>query len=245
MSPQKRPQPKVKSPPSTPATDPATKTVFLGRDGLGAYISDPASFPASRVIYHHESFVVINDLFPKSTIHLLLLPRDPVRSLMHPFTAFEDPGFRASVMEELGKLRSLAAKELKRIAGKHSYKEQRREAAMESDVTDWPEGRDWESEIVSGIHAGPSMNHLHVHVMSRDMHSACMRHRKHYNSFNTRFLVPVEDFPLDEDDGRRHPGREGSLDSDLVCWRCGRNFGNKFKRLKEHLDEEFEKWKKE
>ena len=245
MSPPKPSHKTTKTPPSsTPASDPATKTIFLGRDGLGAYITDPGSFPPSRVIYHNDSFVVINDLFPKLSLHLLLLPRNATKYLMHPFDAFEDAEFRASVVEELEKLRSLAARELKRKFGKESAIEQRRDAAMESDTTSWPEGRDWEKEIISGIHAGPSMNHLHMHIMSRDMHSECMRHRKHYNSFNTPFLVPVEDFPLEKDNTRRHPGREGYLDSDLTCWRCGKNFGNKFKRLKEHVDEEFLEWKK-
>jgi len=71
-----------------------------------------------------------------------------------------------------------------------------------------------------------------------------MRHKKHYNSFATPFLVPIEDFPLDEGDVRRHPGREGYLDRELVCWRCGKGFGRKFKELKGHLEEELEEWKR-
>jgi aprataxin len=31
----------------------------------------------------------------------------------------------------------------------------------------------------------------------------------------------------------------------MKCWRCEENFGNKFARLKVHLDDEFEAWKKE
>lgn len=247
MSPKKR-EKRQRSPPSnTPPTDPATETVFLGRDGLGAYIADPASFHSSRVVYHTENFVVINDLFPKSSIHLLLLPRNPSRQLLHPFNAFDgsDAEFLASVKEETRKLRILAAKELKRRFGKYSKTQQARDEAMQEPITSWPEGRDWDKEIISGIHAGPSMNHLHVHVMSREMHSECMRHRKHYNSFQTPFLIDVEEFPLEEGDDRRHSGREGYLNRDLVCWRCGKGFGNKFARLKEHLDEEFEAWKAE
>ena len=89
------------------------------------------------------------------------------------------------------------------------------------------------------------MNHLHVHILSVDRHSECMRHRKHYNSFATPFLIDVEDFPLNKHDPRRHAGRERYLERDLVCWRCQRNFRNKFAKLKEHLEEEFEVWKKE
>jgi aprataxin len=31
----------------------------------------------------------------------------------------------------------------------------------------------------------------------------------------------------------------------MKCWRCGMNFGNRFARLKEHLEAEFEEWKRE
>ena len=248
MSPKKTSQ--SRRPPSPhvrKAEHSTTKTVFLGRDGLGAYIADPASFPSSRIVYHTEKFVVINDLFPKSSLHLLLLPRNPSKQLLHPFVALSDTEFLSEVQAEVRKLRLLASKELKRRFGRDSKKEQAREAAMEENEgkSNWPDGRTWEKEIISGIHAGPSMNHLHIHVLSVDRRSECMRHRKHYNSFSTPFLIDVEEFPLADDDPRRHPGREGYLNQDLKCWRCGKNFGNAFKRLKEHLEEEFLAWKGE
>ena len=87
------------------------------------------------------------------------------------------------------------------------------------------------------------MNHLHVHVLSKDMVSPCMKHRKHYQTFNTPFFVPLDAFPLAEDDERRHPGHAGYIERKLLCWRCGEDFGNKFAKLKVHLAEEFERWK--
>lgn len=108
-----------------------------------------------------------------------------------------------------------------------------------------PSGRDWAAEIKCGVHAVPSMGHLHIHVLSRDMHSPAMKHRKHYNSFNTPFLVDVADFPLESGDVRRSSKDEGFMRRDLVCWRCGHNFGNRFKELKDHLEREFEEWKRE
>lgn len=110
-----------------------------------------------------------------------------------------------------------------------------------------PQGRDWLAEIRCGVHAVPSMGHMHVHVFSRDMHSPCLKHRKHYNSFNTPFLVDIAEFPLAREDIRRGRGtrEESFMKRDLVCWRCGRNFGNRFKELKGHLEDEFEEWKRE
>ncbi|ORY71844.1 HIT domain-containing protein [Pseudomassariella vexata] len=239
------PKPKAAAPPKQDSSKPRS---FRDRDGLGAYTANPTNYPSNRVIYHNDDFVAINDLYPKSTVHTLLLPRSD-RSRLHPVEALEDPQFLASVQAETLKLKKLVAKELQRRYGKFSEADKQREAVLngeaEWDSPELPNGRDWEAEVLVGIHAHPSMNDLHVHVLSRDMISECMRHRKHFNSFNSPFLVDVADFPLAKHDPRRHPGREGYLDRDLLCWRCGENFGNRFKRLKEHLDIEFEAWKKQ
>ena len=251
-SPSKRRQPTDKSTslPSTNLSEPsenASAFSFNGRNGLGAYIVSPAAFPTSCVLTHSPDFVTLHDRYPKSSIHLLLLPRSRSKTLLTPFAAFEDPNFLVSVQDEVRKLHLLVAKELKRKYGRFSALEKAREAALEAakEGDEVPAGRDWSKDILSGIHARPSMNHLHVHVLSPDRCSEFLRHRKHYNSFATPFLVDTEDFPLRKDDVRRHPGREGYLSRTLKCWRCGEDFGNKFKALKEHLEVEFEEWKKE
>ncbi|KAI4195356.1 MAG: hypothetical protein LQ350_007253 [Teloschistes chrysophthalmus] len=240
------------SPVSIPKTLPAF-TTFTGRAGLGAYIHAPESFPGSRVISYDENFVVTNDLYPKSSIHLLLLPRQPEKQLLHPYEALqEDTEFLSTIQEEVRKLKLLVAKELQRRFSKFSSKDRKREEAIENaleagkelDEATLPPGRDWSKEVIAGIHSHPSMSHLHIHILSVDRHNKCMRHRKHYNSFNTPFLVGVDEFPLKKEDMRRR-FKEKFLQEDLVCWRCGKNFGNKFARLKVHLEEEFEEWKKE
>lgn len=235
---------KTKSPAPPELKSAAQTSAFNGRDGLGAYIANPASYPSSRVITYSDAFVTIHDLFPKSSIHLLLLPRDPSKSLQDPFTALADPVFCAQVQAEVRKLRVLAAKELKRRFGRDSSQEQRHELALEKGEDGAHEGRDWSQDIMAGIHARPSMNHLHIHILSRDFHSDCMRHRKHYNSFHTGFFIDVDEFPLAEDDPRRNPGRAGFLSEEFRCWRCDKGFGKGFAALKKHLEDEFEDWKK-
>lgn len=214
--------------------------------GLGVYLQDPSS---SSVIYHNDYFVAINDRYPKATVHTLLLPRSEKHNLLHPFDAFEDADFLASVRAETDKLKSLAAKELRRRLGPKSASDAARQRVLDGAEPETPgtlpPGRDWSSEIVSGVHAVPSMRHLHVHVFSRDMHSEALRHRKHYNSFTTPFLVPLEDFPLPEDDARRDTKKEEYLKWGFKCWRCGGEFGNQFQKLKRHLEDEFEIWKRE
>ncbi|KAJ5943406.1 hypothetical protein N7516_003574 [Penicillium verrucosum] len=222
------------------------KSVFGARDGLGAYIAKPETYATDVVVYHNDDFVAIHDMFPKSSLHLLLLPRDQTKTRMHPFDAFEDAEFLEKVKAETRTLRNLAAGELRRKYGKDSAQEQARQAALSADPPpdELPQGRDWERDIVVGVHAVPSMNHLHVHILSVDRYSDRLKHRKHYNSFSTPFFVPIEDFPLAEDDVRRDPTKQGYLKRDFTCWRCSRGFGNRFAELKQHLEQEFKEWKK-
>lgn len=241
------PKPKAKPPNPAPPT-----ASFPGRAGLGAYLANPAAFPASRVIFHTPTAVAIHDLFPKATVHTLLLPRSPAHNTQHPFDAFDDAAFLAQVRADTARLKALAAAELRRLLGAHSAAEAARNAVLDGHAEPaageggeavLPVGRDWERELLVGVHSVPSMSHVHVHVLSRDMHSEKMKHSKHYLSFTTEFLVPLEDFPLAADDERRRQGKWP--ERPLVCFRCGREYGNKFKELKEHLEVEFELWKKE
>ena len=45
------------------------------------------------------------------------------------------------------------------------------------------------SEFNIGYHAVPSMAQVHVHVISRDFISPCLKHKKHWNSFNTDYFI--------------------------------------------------------
>lgn len=236
-------KPKPKQPPK-PVDARTSRTTVFGRDGLSAYTLDPTSFPQSRVIYHDDKFVVINDLYPKATVHLLILPRDPEKNIERGQEAFEDPTFLEECQEMEKKVRKIVAEELRRKLGKYSASEQPRRDALESDdiPNELPPGRDWDAEVITGTHANPSMNHLHIHVLSRDLHSECMKKSNHYQSFTTDFFIQMHEYPLSENDPRRHYRR---FPDDMICWKCGKNFGNKMARLKEHLELEFDAWKKQ
>jgi aprataxin len=219
------------------------------RDGLLGYILSPSTSP--RVIYYNDQWVLIRDLYPKATVHLLLLPRDPEYYTQHPFRAFQDPGFLAQAREEVVKAKRIAGSELRRLLGKFSETERPRIEAMNAEFdadapAELPSGRDWESEIKVGIHAYPSMSHMHIHIISKDMHSKCVRRKQHYNTFNTPFLVNMEEFPLAEDDIRWTLNVKPYYhDWDFKCWRCDKNFGNKLTELKRHLEKEFLEWRSE
>ncbi|OAP62808.1 hypothetical protein AYL99_02035 [Fonsecaea erecta] len=218
------------------------------RNGLLAYILEPAKFSSETVILSSDKTVLVRDAFPKATVHLLLLPRDPAKQTLNPRDALDDQDFLDMVRTEAATAVRLAASELSRLISPYSKSCQDRIAAMESDnpPDELPPGRDFSKEFKVGIHAHPSMNHLHIHIISRDMHSDRLKHRKHYNSFNTDFFIPLEDFPLAKDDIRRQTSyQNANLTKDYKCWRCKKMFGNKFTLLKAHLEEEFNAWREE
>jgi aprataxin len=215
-----------------------------GKDDLLDYILAPEGNP--RVVYHTDNWVLIKDLYPKSSVHLLLLPRNPVFFRQHPYRAFQDANFLEDARSEVTKAIEIAAAELRRLNGSYSVKEAPRIRAMELDdpPDELPEGRDWKRDVRVGIHGYPSMNHMHIHILSVDRYSPCLKHAKHYNTFNTKFFVPLDDFPLSTDDGRWVPEKlKEYTDGDLICWRCGRNFARKFKKLQEHLEMEYKEWR--
>lgn len=216
------------------------------RSGLLPYINNPDSHPTS-VISYDENFVLIRDLFSKATVHLLLLPRDPAKFLLHPHDAFADLVFLDQCKQAAASAAQLAAKELQRLLGQYSVLDKPRLEALEGGDESIPLGRDWGAELRVGVHAHPSMTHLHMHIISRDMHSEWVKHRKHYNSFNTDFFIPLGDYPLVEDDERRSTNHQNRnlKDMDFKCWRCGREYGNRFKELKAHLEQEFKAWSEE
>jgi len=216
------------------------------KDALLSYIQAPEGDP--MVIYFNSLWVLIRDKYPKSSVHLLLLPRDPTFYRQHPFRAFNDAEFLKSARAEAIRGVDVAASELRRIYGRYSALEKVRIEAMELDdpPDELPPGRDWRRDIKVGVHAYPSMSHLHIHIFSADRCHTMMKYSNHYNTFNTDFFVPLHDFPLSQDDDRWQPERLREYrDSALLCWRCGKSFGRSMKQLKNHLDEELLEWQAE
>lgn len=198
------PKPKTIISPKPPSSRPH---LFRNRMALGAYIASPESYPASVVIYYNADFVVIHDKFPKATVHTLLLPRSPKHTLLHPFEALQDVEFLEKVKEEVGRLKVLVAAELQRRLGSFSRSDAAREAVLNGDAEpeeaedgqdetaekdkgkepQLPPGRDWMADLMCGVHAVPSMGNLHIHVLSRDMHSPAMKQEQ-----NVYFLTPSD-----------------------------------------------------
>ena len=89
-----------------------------------------------------------------------------------------------------------------------------------------------------GYHAIPSMTRLHMHVISQDFNSPCLKTKKHWNSFTTEYFIDAENIiSMLEKDGKLHFDRtvfEAILKRPLQCHICRRNQQN-LPKLKEHI----------
>ncbi|KAJ3062029.1 hypothetical protein HDU98_002062 [Podochytrium sp. JEL0797] len=91
----------------------------------------------------------------------------------------------------------------------------------------------------AGFHAVPSMAHLHMHVISDDMVSPFLKNKKHWNSFTSRFFIPLEDVV----EKIKEKGSieinieeyEQLLKGPLVCHKCKATLKN-IPELKKHLE---------
>ncbi|KAI8557049.1 hypothetical protein RHMOL_Rhmol05G0304000 [Rhododendron molle] len=81
----------------------------------------------------------------------------------------------------------------------------------------------------------PSLQHLHLHVISQDFDSKHLKNKKHWNSFNTAFFRDSVDVMEEIDKfGRATLKEEDILSMELRCHRC-RSAHPNIPRLKSHI----------
>eukprot|EP01084_Bolivina_argentea_P245718 411307_1 len=89
-----------------------------------------------------------------------------------------------------------------------------------------------------GYHALPSMEPLHLHIMSTDMNSEFLKNRKHWNTFTTEFFRKPSDFGAElESSGHVFSDKaifQALEKGPMTCPKCGWAFGSCMKGVKEH-----------
>ncbi|XP_076285799.1 aprataxin isoform X2 [Lasioglossum baleicum] len=94
-------------------------------------------------------------------------------------------------------------------------------------------------EFLIGYHAVPSMQRLHLHVISTDFNSPCLKTKYHWNSFTTPFFLPSVDVCnqlREKGELKRLKSEESAehLNTPLKCHKCSHTPKN-MPELKRHL----------
>ncbi|XP_006863088.1 PREDICTED: aprataxin isoform X4 [Chrysochloris asiatica] len=88
-----------------------------------------------------------------------------------------------------------------------------------------------------GYHAIPSMSQVHLHVISQDFDSPCLKNKKHWNSFNTEYFIESRAvIEMIQEAGRVtvQDGTSELLKQPLRCHECQQLLSS-IPQLKEHL----------
>ena len=140
--------------------------LFTGTNSLDALkhvVYEIQKRGSHKLLFHaSQRFVAIYDQFPKSKYHLLILPRERYYESVHHI----EPSNRAD-MQFLTEMVRFGDEVI------HSLLRQ----------------IDPNRTFISGFHAIPSLQPVHMHVLSLDLSGRSMKKKKHFNSFATPFFL--------------------------------------------------------
>ena len=137
---------------------------------------DPPGVISPVLLASSSRCAIVNDAYPKASVHMLVLPLD----------------VRLQSLNDLTHSHVDLLLDMKRTANEfiaHS----RRDATVSAQSALPSASPPWTWPFAMGFHAIPSLPMLHMHVMTLDLHaSPRVKKRAHYNSFATRYFVPVD-----------------------------------------------------
>ncbi|KAF9480107.1 hypothetical protein BDN70DRAFT_877992 [Pholiota conissans] len=198
----------------------------------------PESLPLSIRFQYSEKTTTVFDRYNKSIFHFLILPRILPGAELDP-----------AALENLRSLLKADKNKAKRVIDSLAEEANKVKEKIEEEMIK-VYGFKW--DIWTGFHAQPSMAHLHLHVLSADLVSEKLKHKKHYNSFrpDLGFFIHLDDVlswfeathSYFEDVVKQFKPSEyeAKLKEDLVCFRCYSEMKN-IPTLKAHLQEEWNK----
>ena len=126
----------------------------------------------AQIFMSTSRFIVLYDGYPKSTIHLLLIPRPSFFNCLWPKEVQRGDLRRVQLLHR-------AAKEIKQ----HVEQQFLVNCSVPNGTT-----------VNVGYHEKPSLQRMHIHLISNNFESEHMKTAKHRKSFMTDFFVDVDKF---------------------------------------------------
>lgn len=203
-----------RKPTAAGATTAAAAGCGGGRPGgwnaaLADVAADPQRCRSAQAIWHVDGQVVgIMDKFPKARRHALLVARQQGLDRAAQLTREHLP--------LLMHMRQVAVDWIQQQQQDGQQQRQQQELVPAGVPPGWQ----------LGFHSVPSMAQLHLHIISTDFDSQCLKHKKHWNSFTSSFFLHLDDvmMQLQGPQGRLlvdAAAAEQLLKQPLQCHRCG------------------------
>ncbi|KAH9900970.1 hypothetical protein C8Q73DRAFT_225985 [Cubamyces lactineus] len=206
-----------------------------------AMVPDPTMVPDCFRICHTDASVTVSDLYPKSIYHYLVIPRLP-------------PTLKPEQMEDLRALLRLPREQARSILVRLREDALATVKLIEGEMMR-QYGFTWPCHM--GFHAIPTLEHLHLHVISSDFTGQYYKEKKHVNSFHPRlgFFLPIDEVIrwFDPDIAPTWFAMKAAIDkdeymallkTDPLCPHCDEQFRSAAK-LRRHINLVFKQMKEE
>ncbi len=139
-----------------------------GATSLQMYTRWPRTPSLQRAVWCEDTTcVVIYDRYPKARVHLLVIPT----STSHSLNTVSD--LTSADLSLLGELKIRVEAITDHLS-----------ASLHLPRT---------TDFLVGFHSIPSLEPLHLHVLTSDLESPHLKLKKHWNSFTTNFFLPLDD----------------------------------------------------
>jgi aprataxin len=255
---QQQQQGKQQASPAGKSNKPAAAAAAGGSGGwntvLSSIAADPERHRGVQSIWHVDDQVVgIRDKFPKARHHALLLAREA--GLHRASQLGRQHLALLAHMRQLA-LRWIQQQQQQQQDDAHNHQQQAQHEvvpaagnAVEAKPQEEQQQQQQQQQQAQrgavpagwrvGFHSMPSMAQLHLHVISTDYDSPCLKTKRHWNSFTSSFFLQLDDVitQLQGPAGAvavDAAAAEVLLRQGLACHRCGVALKN-MPALKEHL----------
>ncbi|KAF8610152.1 hypothetical protein BDV93DRAFT_601209 [Ceratobasidium sp. AG-I] len=209
-------------------------------------LADPKSLGHDVLLSESEKCITIFDKFPKAMFHFLVLPK-----LDSTITSSVSTNLSTLLQwDKAGALQCL----------QHMHHDAESTKSMIEDEMVKKYGFKWDVHV--GFHALPSMEHVHLHILSSDLCAPPLKKKHHYNSFrpDLGFFLHLADvlswFELPTatpfTKGLTYEQKaaiptskyEALLKTNLECFKCQESFKT-IPQLKIHLQKEWDEAKED
>lgn len=201
------------------------------RSALFEYAKNPANF--QKIIrYEDENCVIVSDRFPKARLHFLLLAKPSYLNNVLRLTDLKQ--------RDVAKLEVLY--QTARSFATNTAYDFFNFCKRSGDSGGYGKGGGGPLTMNIGLHMIPSLEPLHIHIISDDFCSVWVKTKRHFNSFASDFFYKLDELiqslrEIGDLAAEINPKMaQRQLDKELKCTKCGLFGGGTMAEFKIHLE---------